>query len=188
MFKKSIALGMALMLGATTLVGCGSGKTTAPQSGDNNTPQDTNEKAAKIAMVTDVGGVNDQSFNQSAWEGIQRAGKDFGFDGNYRESHQDADFAPNLDALVEAENELIFGIGFKMADAIEEAANNYPDQKFAIIDNAYENTPENVVGVVFKDNESSYLVGVIAAKMTKTNKVGFIGGMEGDLSLVLWLV
>lgn len=181
MFKKSIALGVALMLGATTLVGCGGAKTPAQQGGDNNTPQDTNEKAAKIAMVTDVGGVNDQSFNQSAWEGIQRAAKDFGFTGNYRESHQDADFAPNLDALVEAENELIFGIGYKMGDAIEEAANNYPDQKFAIIDNAYENTPENVVGVIFKDNESSYLVGVIAAKMTKTNKVGFIGGIEGDV-------
>ena len=131
-----------------------------------------------IAMITDVGGVNDQSFNQSAWEGLQRAEKDLGVKAAYIESRQDADYGPNLETLLDAGTDLIWGIGFKMADAVLEASTNNVNQKYAIIDFAWEKTPENLIGVVFKAEEASFLVGYIAAKMTKTGKVGFIGGMS----------
>ena len=136
------------------------------------------EKQLAITMVTDVGGVNDQSFNQSAWEGLQKAESELGVKVSYKESKQNADYAPNMETALDSENDLIWGIGFMMADAIMEAATNNPDQKYAIIDNAYENTPSNLVGVVFEAEQCSYLVGYIAGRMTKTGTVGFIGGIE----------
>lgn len=131
-----------------------------------------------VGMITDVGGVNDQSFNQSAWEGLQRAEKELGVKVSYIESRQDADYGPNLETMLDAGTDLIWGIGFKMADAALEAANNNPDQKYAVIDFAWDDTPKNLIGVVFKAEEASFLVGYIAAKMTTTGKVGFIGGMS----------
>ncbi len=178
--KKLVSLVLAATMLGTMVVGCAK---PAEDQGAGEEPA----KELKIGMVTDVGGVNDQSFNQSAWEGLQKAKKELGIKPGYQESKQDADYVPNIETLVDGENDLIWGIGFKMADALKEAAENYPDQKFAIIDNAYINengenvTPKNVIGVTFKAEEPSYLVGLIAGKMTKTNKVGFIGGMKGPI-------
>jgi len=136
----------------------------------------------KIAMVTDVGGVNDQSFNQSAWEGLKRAEKDFGIKVAYKESKQDADYSPNMETLTDAGYDLIWGIGFLMGDAIKDTAEINPDQKYAIIDFAYgPETPKNVACAVFQEEEPSFLVGYIAGKMTKTNKVGFVGGIKFPL-------
>lgn len=133
----------------------------------------------KIGMVTDVGGVNDQSFNQSAWEGLQKAKKELNVKVSYQESKQDADYPANLETLYDAKNGLIWGIGFKMADAILLAAKQNPKQKYAIIDYSYgAKTPPNVIGVMFKAEEGAFLAGYIAAKMSKTNNLGFVGGMS----------
>ena len=133
----------------------------------------------RVGMVTDVGGVNDQSFNQSAWEGLQKAKKELGIKASYQESKQDADYPGNLETLYDAENDLIWGIGFKMADVILKAAKQNPKQKYAIIDYSFGNkTPPNVLGVMFKAEEGAFLAGYIAAKMSKTNTIGFIGGMS----------
>lgn len=130
-------------------------------------------------MVTDVGGVNDQSFNQSAWEGLQRAKKELGNKVSYQESKQDADYPANLETLYDAKNDLIWGVGFKMADAILLAAKQNPKQKYAIIDYSYgDKTPKNVIGVMFKAEEGAFLAGYLAAKMSKTGTLGFIGGMS----------
>jgi basic membrane protein A len=137
------------------------------------------DKPLKIGMVTDVGGVNDQSFNQSAWEGLQKAKKELGIKASYQESKQDADYQANLETLYDAGNGLIWGIGFKMADAILTAAKQNPKQKYAIVDYTYESkTPPNVLGVMFKAEEGAFLAGYISAKMSKTNTIGFIGGMS----------
>ena len=137
------------------------------------------DKAIRIGMVTDVGGVNDQSFNQSAWEGLQKAKKELGVKATYQESKQDADYPANLETLYDSGNDLIWGIGFKMADAILKVAKQNPKQKYAIIDYSFgDKTPPNVVGVMFKAEEGAFLAGFIAAKMSKTNSVGFIGGMS----------
>lgn len=178
-FKKILALTTSLALAATMLVGCS--KKTDEQP--NEVPSET--KKIKVAMVTDTGGVNDQSFNQSAWEGLQKVQKEFGKENieiKYLESKQDADYVTNLETLYDEGQDLIIGTGFNLADAVKNAAENYPDQKFAIVDYSYgDNQPENVKSILFNDQEASYLVGVIAGKMSKTDKVGFIGGKKGDV-------
>jgi len=166
MLKRFFTI-IVLMLFVLSVVSCGQAK---------------KEAGIKVAMVTDVGGINDQSFNQSAWEGLKRAEKEFAISVGYLESTQDADYSPNMETLLDAGNNLIWGIGFKMGDTIKEKALENPDQNYAIIDYAYgDDTPANVVGVVFKEQEPSFLVGYIAGKMTKTNKVGFVGGMKFPL-------
>ncbi len=132
----------------------------------------------KVAMVTDTGGVNDQSFNQSSWEGLQKFASETGAKVGYTESKQESDYATNLDKAADDENNLIWGIGFAMADAVLNSAKQNPDISYAIIDNSYgDKTPSNVTGVTFRAQESSFIVGYIAAKTTKTNKVGFVGGI-----------
>ena len=137
------------------------------------------DKPLRVGMVTDVGGVNDQSFNQSAWEGLQKSKKELAIKISYQESKQDADYQSNLETLYDAGNDLIWGIGFKMADAVLKAAKQNPKQKYAIIDYSFEGkTPPNVLGVMFKAEEGAFLAGYIAAKMSKSNTIGFIGGMS----------
>ena len=169
-FKKLISLTIAATLLSTTMVGCG--------NKSNNTTDNNNKNEYSVSMITDVAGVNDHSFNQSAWEGLQRAEKELGVKVKYLESKQDADYTTNVETLVDEETDLIIGVGAKLAPIIEKAAKDYPEQKFVIVDETYENIPENVETIVFNAEQSAFLVGLIAAKMTKTNNVGFIGGMD----------
>lgn len=131
------------------------------------------------AMATDVGGVNDQSFNQSAWEGLQKFSTDTGAASKYLESKQESDYISNLDKLADEKHNIIWGVGFMMAEAMQKTATTYPELKFAIIDVAYDNSPANLTGVVFRTEEPSFLAGYVAGKMTTTNKVGFVGGIKG---------
>ncbi len=188
MFKRILSLVLVAVLSMALFAGCAQPQNEEPQTEKPQTeepqaeePQEETEEPLKIAMVTDVGGVNDASFNQSAWEGLQRAEAELGIEASYLESNQEQDYATNLETLLDQENDLIWGIGFKMGSAIEDAAKQNPDQNYAIIDSAYENTPENVAGVLFKAEQGSFLVGYIAGKMTETNKVGFVGGMAGSV-------
>lgn len=173
MKKKLLAMVLGVTL-VTSLVGCGSTK-------KEEKVTDSGKTNYKIAMVTDTGGVNDQSFNQSAWEGLQQLAKDKGAEVNYLESKQETDYTTNLDKLVDNENKLIWGIGFAMADSILTSAAANPDVNYAIIDNSYEDTPANVTGVMFRAQEPSFLVGYVAGKSTTTNKVGFVGGMTSSI-------
>lgn len=134
-----------------------------------------------IAMVTDVGGVDDKSFNQSAWEGIQKFGADNGLSkGNggfdYLQSQSDADYNTNLNNLLRRDFDLVFGVGFMMGDAISEVANENSNAKLAIID-AEVDAP-NVASILFKEQEGAFLAGVVAAEMSKTGKIGFVGGVD----------
>lgn len=168
--KKMTALGAAIILTLSSLVGCGNNKTETKE-----------EKTIKIGMVSDVGGINDESFNQSAWEGLQKAKEDLGVEVKVIESKQASEYVGNIETLADQGIDLIIGVGNTMADAIKSQAENYPDQSFAIIDETYDQIPSNVTPILFKENEASYLTGLIAGKMTKTNKVGFIGGMENTV-------
>jgi basic membrane protein A len=170
---------------AASVTACGSSTTTssvaasAAASAESKASSTAAKKDFKVAMVTDTGGVADQSFNQSAWEGLQKLKKDTGTEVKYSESKQESDYATNLDKAADDGNNLIWGIGFAMAGAITNSAKQNPDISYAIIDNAYDKTPSNVTGVVFRAQEPSFLVGYIAGKTTKTNKVGFVGGITG---------
>ena len=180
--KKIITVMSTLVLSTALMVGCGSGEDNKTDKGDGGA---STGEALKVTMVTDTGGVSDQSFNQSAWEGLQNAEKELDVSASYKESNQDADYVPNLETVLDDGNDLIWGIGFKLESAIHDAAENNPDQKYGIVDYSYEDdgkeTPENVMCVMFNDEHSSFLVGYIAAQMTETDKVGFVGGIEGPV-------
>ncbi|MGL5347753.1 MAG: BMP family lipoprotein [Peptostreptococcaceae bacterium] len=169
-FKKMVALATATVVSASLLVGCSN-------KGETKTEGEKKEQIT-IAMITDVAGVNDQSFNQSAWEGLQKAEKELGVKVKYLESKQDSDYATNIETLVDEEVDLILGVGMKLAPAIEEGAKQYPEQNFVLVDETYPTVPENIKAIQFNAQESAYLAGLVAGKMTKTNNVGFIGGME----------
>ncbi len=162
------------------LVGCG-GSSSSTSGSDAGSSSAATESNVKVTMVTDMGGVNDQSFNQGAWEGLQQLGEDTGAKVSYTESKQESDYATNLDKAVDDGNMVVWGIGFAMADAVETAAKQNPDVNFAIIDNAYESPVDNLTGVTFHSQEPSFVAGYIAAMTTKTNKVGFVGGMASDV-------
>ena len=146
-----------------------------PAESGTDSPGGT-DKQYFVAMVTDIGGVNDNSFNQSAWEGLQAFGAEYGVKVDYLQSQSDADYVPNLTQFVRNGADLTWGIGFLMADAVRQVAEQNPDAKLAIIDETVD--APNVASVTFKEHEGSFLVGVVAGLMTKTNKIGFVGGME----------
>ncbi|MFD3445526.1 BMP family protein [Microbacteriaceae bacterium 4G12] len=175
--KKKAGLLLSLTLAASTILGaCG----TANKTTDKGTEKKTN---IKIGMVTDTGGVNDKSFNQSAWEGLSKFGKDNSLKANegyrYLQSEKESDYVPNLTKFADTNYNLTLGIGFLMADSVGKVADQYKDRQFAIVDTVVKKP--NVTSLVFKENEGSFLVGVVAALTTKTNKVGFIGGVDSEL-------
>ena len=132
----------------------------------------------KVGVITDVGGVNDGSFNQSAWEGLTRANEELGITTNYLESHTDSDYIPNLETFIDEEYDLIICIGYQLADAMREEAEANPDQKFAIVDDATCADLDNVTCLMFEQAQASYLVGYVAGLTTKSNTIGFVLGMS----------
>ena len=138
-----------------------------------------NGESVSVTMVTDFGGVNDKSFNQSAYEGLQKAEEEGAATFDYIESHKEADFVPNLESALDSESDLILTVGFALYPATDEAAEENPDQNYVIIDNANEKDRENLLGVTFADHQNSFLVGYIAGMQSETNNVGFVGGIKG---------
>ena len=161
-------------LGALTLAACGGG------SSDGGSADAGAGGNVKIEMVTDTGGVNDQSFNQLAWAGLQQLEEEEGWEVSYMESKQDSDYALNLDKAVDDEANIVWGIGYAMSEAINTAADQNPDVMFASIEGSNENGLENLTAVAFNSQEPSFVVGYIAARMSESGKVGFIGGQESE--------
>ena len=167
--KKILALVLALCM-VFALAACGSSNT-APAAAAKT----------KVGMVTDVGGVNDQSFNQFAWAGLQAlAAEDSSFEVNYLESKTDADYQTNINTFIDEGYDLIICVGYMLADATREAAQANPDQKFAIVDDATNADLENVACLTFAQEQCSYLVGLVAGYMTESKTVGYIQGMVSD--------
>ena len=134
----------------------------------------------RIGMVTDVGGVNDKSFNQTSWEGLQAlAAEDPSFEVNYLESKTDADYQTNINTFIDEGYDLIICVGYMLADATREAAEDNPDQKFAIIDDSSIDLP-NVACLMFAQEQASYLVGLVAGSVTQSKNVGYVQGMVSD--------
>jgi basic membrane protein A len=150
----------------------------------------------KVGLVTDVGGVNDKSFNQSAWAGAQKGASEFGFDVKYIESKQPTDYEKNIDQFATEKYDVIITVGFLMGDATAVKAKQYPKIKFAIIDNAYFPTKgvaycddtkkdcyadgglTNVTSLMFQEDQVGFLAGVLAAGMTKSGVICSVSGME----------
>jgi basic membrane protein A and related proteins len=174
---KKFSFLMALVLAAGTLLAACGGAGTEDYDG------------FKVGMVTDTGGVDDKSFNQSAWEGLTKFGQDFDIPEKagykYLQSDSDTDYQPNLKKLIRDGADLAFGIGFLMAEDVKEVALQQTDKKFAIVDMVVTddsgNLVENVANITFAEEQGSFLVGVVAGLQTETNKVGFLGGVNFDL-------
>ena len=133
----------------------------------------------KVGMVFDIGGKGDQSFNDSAYRGLQWASK-LGVSHVEIEPGADADRETGLRMIAEQGFDLVIGVGFLFTDAIKAVADEFPDTKFAIVDGFVPDKP-NVSSLLFTEHEGSFLVGVIAGLKTKTDgkdTVGFVGGMD----------
>ncbi|MYW68500.1 BMP family ABC transporter substrate-binding protein [Streptomyces sp. SID8379] len=135
-----------------------------------------------LAIAYDVGGKGDQSFNDSAYEGLEKAKTEFGYktaDQEPKDGESDDDKAQRLGNLAKAGYNPVVGIGYAYGPALEKVAKKYPKTTFGIVDSVVEG--KNVASLVFAENESSYLAGVAAAKATKSNHVGFVGGVDNEL-------
>lgn len=130
-------------------------------------------------MVTDVGGLGDKSFNDSAYRGLQRAQTQLHASTSVLQSRSVSDYEPNLSTLASNGDALVFAIGFLMHDSVDEIAVRFPKTRFAIIDSVVDQP--NVTSVTFKEEESSFLVGVLAGLTTKKQIVGFLGGTQSPL-------
>jgi basic membrane protein A and related proteins len=137
-----------------------------------------NASNIRVALVTDVGKINDGTFNQFAFEGLQRAESELGVQIDYIETQQPTDYEKNLEQFASQKYDLVIGVGFLMGDAIKAIATRYPDVKFAIVDAAPPDAPNNVKPLLFKEDQAGYIVGTMAALLTKTNTIGVVGGVE----------
>lgn len=129
-------------------------------------------------MVTDTGGIDDRSFNASAWQGMQNAKKDMGIQIKYLSSTSENDYAPNIDAFVNQKCGLIVTVGFLMGDITQKKAGSNADQKFAIVDYSYSPSISNVLGLIYDTNQDAFLGGYLAAGMSKSGAVGTFGGIK----------
>ena len=134
-------------------------------------------KKIKVCQITDTGGIDDKSFNATAWKGVQDAMDKLGVEGKYLESKEVADYEKNLNAFIEEKCDLIITVGFLIGDATKAAAEANPDMKFSIVDYTYDPPIPNVVGQIFNTDEAAFLAGYLAAGVTKTGKVGTFGGL-----------
>ena len=175
--------GIALSL---ALAGCGSSDDTA---GDQTTTTASSPSAStssatqypdfKACMVSDTGGFNDHSFNETSLAGLTEAGETYGVQTSKLQSNADSDYATNLKTLVGQGCNEITSVGFLLADATLAAAKKNPDTDFAIIDNSYGKTiPSNLKELTFATDEAAFLAGYLAAGMTKSGTVGTMGGVE----------
>ena len=186
--KKILALMLALCM-VFALCACGSSEPAAEDTAEAPAAEAPAEEApaeeeaapaekVRIGMVTDVGGVNDQSFNQTSWEGLQALDPEV-FEVNYLESKTDADYQTNINTFIDEGYDLIICVGYMLADATREAAEANPDQLFAIIDDSTIDLP-NVACLMFAQEQASYLVGLVAGSVTETKTVGYVQGMVSD--------
>jgi len=162
MFKKLwVLLSLALVF-SMVLAACGA--------------RETAEEKFKVGVVTDMGGVEDKSFNATSWAGVERAVKELGVDGTYLESRSQTDYATNITQYINQNADLIVTVGFLLADDTAEFAERHPEVNFAIVD--FPSLGDNVRGLTFATDEAGFLAGYAAAAATKTGKVATFGGIN----------
>jgi basic membrane protein A len=166
--------------GETTTTSAGETTTTAAET--PTTAAETTTTAAPIAYkaceVTDTGGVDDRSFNQSAWEGALKAEAELGVEVKVLESQSAADFEPNINSLIGEDCNLVITVGFLLGDATLAAAQANPDVDFSIVDYAYDPPLDNIAAHVYATAEGGFLAGYVAAGMTQTGTIATYGGID----------
>jgi basic membrane protein A len=182
---------LSLLALVVLLAGCGGGDegasnettTTAEPAG---TTTEAGGEPIRVGLVTDVGGLDDRSFNFLANKGLERAESELGVEGRVVVSRANADYVPNLSSLAQQDYDLVVAVGFLMAEALDVVAKRFPDVNFAIIDFSQQelkSKPKNVRGLLFKEQEAGYLVGYLAGLVTKEEAgsklvIGSVGGQK----------
>ncbi|MFH5822192.1 BMP family protein [Georgenia sp. AZ-5] len=181
--KKSIYAAALATTVALTLAACGAAPEEEEPGGGEATGGAAEQVDYSACVVSDAGGWDDKSFNQSAYEGLMRAVDELGIEANDAESQSETEFGPNVDSMVQAGCDLTFGVGFLLEDAVQAAAEANPDTSFALIDSAFSEGEqqvdlENAKPILFNTAEAAFLAGYVAAGMTQTGTVGTFGGLQ----------
>lgn len=134
--------------------------------------------AFTACQVTDTGGIDDNSFNQTAWKGVLDAKEKLGIEGRFLESQAETDYDANINSLIDGDCDVIITVGFLLGDATEKAAKANPNQPFSIVDFAYDPEIPNVLGQVYATDQAAFLAGYLAAGMTQTKILGTFGGIN----------
>ncbi len=178
-FHLPAILALALTALAIGFAACGSGD----EAGGGTGAQAPEQEKIRVGLVTDIGGLNDRSFNTLANAGLERAKTELGVDGRVITSDSNSDYVPNLSTLAQQKYDLIVAVGFLMADATNTVAKRFPQQKVAIVDVAQasmKDKPANVQGLLFRENEAGYLAGYLAGLYAKDNGVDTISSVGGQ--------
>ncbi len=174
---RGIRLLSVLAVGGLVLAAAACGKPPASNTGGASAGASGGGKAAHACMVTDVGGINDRSFNAAAWAGMQAAKEKNGnIKIDYTQSSAEADYGPNLNGYVQQKCDLIVAVGGLMAKATTDTATANPNQKFAIVDAKI--GLSNVYSMQFDTAQAAFLAGYLAAGFSKTGVVGTYGGLK----------
>jgi|GEM_PF-106955 len=193
--RKFVLVTLSLLTVLSMLVACGPQATEAPTEAPTEPPAaeepteapPEEEEGFQVGMVTDVGGIDDKSFNQTSWAGMQMAEEELGVTVDYLESQQQTDYAPNITQFLEQDYNEIVTVGFLLAQDTYTFASENPDTKFAIVDFGWgpgfwdeEENPriDNLQGLLFSTDQAAFLAGYLAAGMTETGAVGTFGGLE----------
>ena len=186
---RAILIALILAIGSFAVAACGSsddnnttsGAAASTSAGSTSTAAPA--KKIKVGLVTDIGGLNDRSFNALANKGLKDAQAQLGVEGRVLISKSNADYVPNLSTLAQQKYDLVIAVGFLMGEATEKVAGKFPNVKFAIIDSSaagMKSKPTNVEGLLFAEQEAGYLVGYLSGLYAKDNNVTTIGSVGGQ--------
>jgi len=183
---RAILIALILAVGSFAVAACGSDDNSSTSTSGGAAAGSTSTAAAakkiKVGLVTDIGGLNDRSFNALANKGLNDAKSQLGVEGRVLISKSNADYVPNLTTLAQQKYDLVIAVGFLMGDATQKVAKKFPNVKFAIIDSsaAGKNKPTNVEGLLFAEQEAGYLVGYLSGLYAKDNNVTTVGSVGGQ--------
>jgi basic membrane protein A and related proteins len=186
---RAILIALILAIGSFAVAACGSsddnnttsGAAASTSAGSTSTAAPA--KKIKVGLVTDIGGLNDRSFNALANKGLEDAQAQLGVEGRVLISKSNADYVPNLSTMAQQKYDLVIAVGFLMGEATEKVAGKFPNVKFAIIDSSaagMKSKPTNVEGLLFAEQEAGYLVGYLSGLYAKDNNVTTIGSVGGQ--------
>jgi len=184
MSRSILAIGLTGLV--LTAAACGSDDSSsdsAAGSGSTTSTQAATGKKIRVGLVTDIGGLNDRSFNALANKGLNDAKSQLGVEGRVLTSDSNSDYVPNLSTLAQQKYDLVIGVGFLMAEAVNTVAKKFPDTKFAVIDvsqASLKDKPTNVEGLLFAEQQAGYLAGYLAGNYAKENNIDTISSVGGQ--------
>lgn len=173
---------------AVVAAACGGGASPSPSPAASPSPPAASPSPAqspspsavafKACQVSDTGGIDDKSFNQNAWKGMQDAQAEFGIEVKFLESRANTDYARNIQQFINEKCDIIITVGFLLGDDTKKAAEANPNVRFAIVDFAYDPPVPNIEGLVYATDEAAMLAGYVSAAWSKTGKLATFGGVN----------